>query len=172
MKQKQQRVRSLFLVLLSQKDSTFTQGHMDDLLCLKSIQYLWRQKHPSVKKSMRLKLEDDIKIQQRPDLHRANLSCIEPKEACEEAGLRQPPDLWSIVTTQHSSTVCLTQATEVWMKIRLKDTSWLMQREEMSRKYLQFKTGIRRNTTDEGISHHSSIYNQTKWHWTHLLNKG
>lgn len=66
-------------MLLSQKDSTFTQGHMDDLLCLKSIRYLWRQKHPSVKKSMRLKLEDDIKIQQRPDLHGANLSCIEPK---------------------------------------------------------------------------------------------
>lgn len=64
-------------MLLSQKDSTFTQGHMDDLLCLKSIRYLWRQKHPSVKKSMRLKLEDDIKIQQRPDLRGANLSCIE-----------------------------------------------------------------------------------------------
>ena len=53
-------------------------------------------------------LEGGIKIQQWPDLHSANLSCIEPWEACREARLCQPPELWSIETTQHSSTaVCL-----------------------------------------------------------------
>lgn len=53
--------------------------------------------------------EGGIKTQQWPHLHRASLSCIEQKEARRKARLCQPPELWSIPTTQHSSAaVCLT----------------------------------------------------------------